>query len=63
VKEEQLNADTKVEEVMSLVQSEYVDSLSSDQIEEKAIAEMFYLLSIRIQSIFLLNMSRWPIKT
>ncbi len=40
VKEEQLNADTKVEEVMSLVQSEYVDSLSSDQIEEKAIAEM-----------------------
>lgn len=40
VKEEQLNADTKVEEVMSLVQSEYVDSLSSEVIEEKAISEM-----------------------
>lgn len=35
-----LNSDTKVEQVMGLVQSEYVDSVSMDEVEEKAISEL-----------------------
>lgn len=35
-----LNADTKVEQVMGLVESEYVDSISSIDIEDKAITEL-----------------------
>ncbi len=40
VHKEMLNADTKIEQVMGLVQSEYVDSISTDEVEEKAITEM-----------------------
>lgn len=40
VNKDQLNADTKIEQVMSLVESEYVDSVSSIEIEDKAISEL-----------------------
>ena len=35
-----LNADTKIEQVIGLVESEYVDSVSQPEIEEKAIREL-----------------------
>ena len=35
-----LNADTKIEQVIGLVESEYVDSVSQSEIEEKAIREL-----------------------
>ncbi len=40
VKHEKLNADTKIEQVMGLVESEYVDSVSASDIEDKAINEL-----------------------
>jgi carboxyl-terminal processing protease len=40
VHKDALNADTKIEQVMGLVESEYVDSTSSVEIEDKAITEL-----------------------
>jgi len=40
VHKDALNADTKIEQVIGLVESEYVDSVSQPEIEEKAIREL-----------------------
>jgi carboxyl-terminal processing protease len=40
VHKDALNADTKIEQVIGLVESEYVDSVSQSEIEEKAIREL-----------------------
>jgi carboxyl-terminal processing protease len=40
VHKDALNADTKIEQVMGLVESEYVDSISNIEIEDRAIGEL-----------------------